>query len=181
MASPISLLASAASLETRRRSRKPSSWSPARGRSASPGRWRRSAGKIRTRWWARGFLLNWYVTHRSCGRWLFSPTSRTSDHDAVDGSSTGTSGCQECGVLGMSPLGTTQTFRAPPRCVSLALRFGHSHQESQLASGAVGQRIRLVTAGLAWQPTPLPGVPPAGAGNLLSDLRRKISDFLTWC
>ncbi len=38
----------------------------------------------------------------------------------------------------MSGCGTTQTFRAPPRCVSLALRLGHSHQESQLAAAPDG-------------------------------------------
>ena len=33
-------------------------------------------------------------------------------------------------------------------------------------------------AWLAGQPTPPPGVPPASTGDLLSDPRRKISDFL---
>ncbi len=78
----------------------------------------------------------------------------------------------------MSSSGTTQTFRAPPRCVSLALRLGHSHQESQLALGAVGQRIRRETAGVAGPPTPPPGVPPPAAGELVSDPHRQISDFL---
>ncbi len=53
-----------------------------------------------------------------------------------------------------------------------------NHQESQLALGAVGQRIRRETAGVAGPPAPPSGVPSAGAGNLLSDPHRKISDFL---